>query len=243
MIIDDEFENRHSNYQRKNYDYTKARYSLPAMQFYSDLRLIKFHNLLLKNTSPDSNVLDVGCGTGVLLKGLTSLNKSSNFTGLDFSNNMLENTILDKNDLERVKLIQGDAFNLPFEDESFDAVITSRFIHQYSDSLKKDLVKEMRRVLKPKGVLIIEFYCLFPRILAYIQSSIFGDDNYTNHYLNRKQVSKLLNRKYLLEPISLPGPNILVKIFNLEIFKKICISFNTPKLYFLFDQFLVISRK
>ena len=145
--------------------------------------------------------------------------------------------------MKRTKLVQGSAFDLPFKEGTFDVVISSRFIHQYSDSLKKELVEEMRRVLKPQGVLIIEFYCLFPRILSYIQSSILGDDNYTNHYLNRKQVSKLLNRKYLLEPISLPGPNILVKIFNLEIFKKICISFNTPKLYFLFDQFLVISRK
>jgi len=234
---------RLSNYERQGYDYTKARYSLPAMQFYSDLRIIKFHNLLLKNTIPKSNILDIGCGTGVLLKGLTSLNKSSHFTGLDFSNNMLENTILDKQDLKRVKLIQGDAFNLSFADESFDAVISSRFIHQYSDSLKKKLIEEMRRVLKPKGVLIIEFYCLFPRILKYIQSSIFGDTDYTNHYFSRKEVSKLLDRKYLLEPLSLPGPNIFVKIFNLDLFKKVCIRFNSPKLYFFFDQYLVISRK
>ena len=110
-------------------------------------------------------VLAVGCGTCVLMDQIAKLNKNLVFTGLDFSPRMLDNNVLSPSHKNKVELVRGSAFEMPFADSSFDAVISSRFIHQYSDSKKADLLREMERVLKPGGLLIVEFYSNIPAII------------------------------------------------------------------------------
>ena len=48
-------------YNRKNYDYTSARYSLPSMRFYSNLRTVKISNLVSKNITKEgkNDILDI----------------------------------------------------------------------------------------------------------------------------------------------------------------------------------------
>lgn len=68
-------------------------------------------------------VLDIGCGTGQLLQELAQRYPHSELTGLDLAPNMLRQA--EKRLDGKANLVQGDAERLPFQDKSFDLVVSS----------------------------------------------------------------------------------------------------------------------
>lgn len=103
-------------------------------------------------------ILDVATGTGDLALALAKVNPEK-IIGLDISTGMLEKAKMKSKNAQLSQLIEfkeGDAENLPFEDNSFD-VITVAFGVRNFETLSKGL-KELLRVLKPSGKLfILEF--------------------------------------------------------------------------------------
>jgi demethylmenaquinone methyltransferase/2-methoxy-6-polyprenyl-1,4-benzoquinol methylase len=103
-------------------------------------------------------ILDVATGTGDLALALTQVNPDK-IIGLDISPGMLEKAKIktaNKQLSNIIEYMEGDAENLPFEDNYFD-VITVAFGVRNFETLNKGL-KELRRVLKPNGKLfILEF--------------------------------------------------------------------------------------
>ena len=86
---------RLDNYEKQELDYTVRRYSLDGMKYYSKVRSIKINKLIENNVDKiNAHVLDVGCGTCVLMDQIAKLNKNLVFTGLDFSPRMLDNNVL-----------------------------------------------------------------------------------------------------------------------------------------------------
>lgn len=51
----------------------------------------------------------------------------------------------------------ANARHLPFADDTFDAVVSMRFLHLIPEDFQEDFIREMRRVLKPGGLLILGF--------------------------------------------------------------------------------------
>jgi len=102
-------------------------------------------------------VLDVATGTGDV--AFTIRKKyQTDITGLDISVNMLEiaKEKSKKLKIEDINFIEGDAENLPFEDNSFDKVVISYGLRNLGDCEKG--IKEFHRVLKPNGKLgVLEF--------------------------------------------------------------------------------------
>ena len=103
-------------------------------------------------------LLDVACGTGD--QGFAALKAADiEVTGLDFSANMLElaKKKIDKRGLsQKFEVVQGDAENLPFEDNTFDALSISYGIRNVGTI--SAALSEFYRVLKPGGRLsILEF--------------------------------------------------------------------------------------
>jgi len=96
----------------------------------------------------DKEILDVGCGTGAILKRLGNPGKN---VGIDLAPEAI--SFCRQRGLNSVR--QGDICALPFGDASFDAVICSSVLyHQWVGDVPGAL-REMDRVLRPDGVLLI----------------------------------------------------------------------------------------
>ena len=110
---------------------------------------------LVADTNPDS-VLDIATGTGDLIINLAKNTKASKLIGLDISEGMLSvgRKKITASGLEkRIEMVQADSENMPFEDNSFDAITVAFGVRNF-EHLEKGL-GEILRILKPGGVFII----------------------------------------------------------------------------------------
>lgn len=94
------------------------------------------------------SVLDVGCGTGRLIRSLKDA--GAIVTGADISDQMVK--IAEKK-FPDIEVVSADIGNLPFEDNSFDVVVAA-FVIVHLKSLKKAF-DEVYRVLKNGGIFIL----------------------------------------------------------------------------------------
>jgi len=108
----------------------------------------------VKKEKPKS-ILDIATGTGDLAIAMAKATDAK-ITGFDLSAGMLEVgkvKVKDENLQDQIEMIQGDAENMPFEDNSFDAITVSFGVRNF-ENLEKGL-NEIYRVLKPGGKFII----------------------------------------------------------------------------------------
>ncbi len=107
------------------------------------------------------DILDVGCGAGFLSNAMAVAGHS--VSGLDMSNESL--AIAKKYDeTNSVNYLYGDAYQLPFENESFDVVSAMDFLEHVEEPVR--VIQEAQRVLKPGGVFF--FHTFSKNILAYL---------------------------------------------------------------------------
>ncbi len=105
----------------------------------------------------DAAILDVGCGYGRTLEQLHQAGYTS-LTGLDFSEGMIARGNAQYPHLNLQVMQPG---NIPFPDETFDAVILFAVLTCIiSDAEQAALIREIRRVLKPGGILYINDFLL-----------------------------------------------------------------------------------
>ena len=100
-------------------------------------------------------ILDIATGTGDLAINLAQT-EAEEIIGLDISDGMLEvgrKKITEKKLDHKIKMTLGDSENLPFENDSFDAVTVAFGVRNFED-LDKGL-SEILRVLKPHGTFVI----------------------------------------------------------------------------------------
>ena len=99
-------------------------------------------------------VLDVGCGTGYTTFGLLKRTDICEVIGLDMNSAQLKraakNLSLEK---DRLSISRGDADNLPFADESFDALVSIGAIEYFPEP--QQALIEFTRVTKPGGTVVV----------------------------------------------------------------------------------------
>ena len=120
------------------------------------------------DVGPGSRVLDVGCGTGVLLPFLVeAVGAGGGITALDFSRNMLLEARA-KRFQPVVNLVQADVTDLPLVDGFAHVVMCNSAFPHFGD--KAGALKEMARVLRDNGRLVICHTASRDRINQFHQS-------------------------------------------------------------------------
>jgi ubiquinone/menaquinone biosynthesis C-methylase UbiE len=101
-------------------------------------------------------VLDLGSGTGILSVELAKAFPELEFVGLDLSEaavSVASEQAAESTVAARVSFEQGDAEDMPFEDASFDLVVSSNTLHLLKKPVR--VFDETQRVLSPSGKFII----------------------------------------------------------------------------------------
>lgn len=125
-----------------------------VISFGIDIKWRKKVVKIIKSNNPDS-ILDIATGTGDLAINLAETN-ASKIVGLDISSGMLnigKDKIKKKSLESKIDMILGDSENMPFEDNSFDAITVAFGVRNF-ETLENGL-KEIYRVLKPNGTFVI----------------------------------------------------------------------------------------
>ncbi len=133
----------------KNYDGLNR-----VISFGIDIKWRKKVVKIVKVSAPDT-ILDIATGTGDLAINLAET-EASKIIGLDISSGMLEigkEKINNKGLSSKIELVLGDSENMPFEDNTFDAITVAFGIRNF-ETLENGL-KEIFRVLKPNGTFVI----------------------------------------------------------------------------------------
>jgi len=107
------------------------------------------------DVKPGDTALDVCCGTCDWTIDLARANGGARTVGLDFSRNMLDigQAKVDKLGLgSSIELVQGNAMELPFPDDSFDFITIGFGLRNVPDIDR--VLREMKRVVKPGGKVV-----------------------------------------------------------------------------------------
>ena len=139
-----------------------------------------------------SKILDIGCGKGFMLFDFMKLNPNFVLEGIDISDYAITNAVPEIKKFLKV----GDAKNLPYEDNSFDLVISINTTHNLEINQCKKALSEMERVSRKDKYLIVDAYSNEiekDRIFAWNLTaktilstnewiSLFEEAGYTGHY-------------------------------------------------------------
>lgn len=159
---------------------------------------VKWRKKVLKMVS-DKNpemILDIATGTGDLAILMTAT-KAKKIIGLDISAGMLEvgrKKIAQKNLSDRIEMVLGDSENIPYADNTFDAITVAFGVRNF-ENLEKGLA-EILRVLKPDGVFVIletsvpvktpykQGYKFYSKYILPLIGKLFSKDNSAYQYLS-----------------------------------------------------------
>ncbi len=130
-------------------------------------------------------VLDVGCGSGLLLNAAAKRLTDGTAVGVDvwrtadLANSKRETTLRNaalEGVADRVKVESGDARGLPFPDAAFDVVVSLNVVHNISKRADRaQALSEITRVLKPGGVVLVSDFRNVGEYVAVLQADGLAD--------------------------------------------------------------------
>lgn len=136
-----------------------------------------------------AKILDLGCGTGLELEHYFRLNPSARVTGIDLTKSML-NALKNKFPEKDLTLICGSYFDVPFDENTFDAAVSVESLHHFTKDEKIPLYTKLCKALKNGGYFILtDYFALsdedeqaFRNELLRLKKEQGIDDNEFYHY-------------------------------------------------------------
>ncbi len=107
--------------------------------------------------TPESEILDLGCGTGLELEEYFRLDPSARITGIDLSVGMLD-ALAKKFPDKDLKLIKGSYFDVPFENNRYAAAVSVESLHHFTEEQKMSLYQKLICALTEGGYFILTDY-------------------------------------------------------------------------------------
>lgn len=154
-------------------------------------KVVKF----VEKTNPKT-ILDIATGTGDLAIALAKTN-ATKIIGLDISSGMLDvgkQKIIKKGLQNTIEMVLADSENMPFEDNTFDAITVAFGVRNF-ETLEKGL-SEILRVLKPNGIFVIletsvpikspfkQGYKMYTKYMLPVIGRLFSKDKCAYQYLS-----------------------------------------------------------
>lgn len=159
-------------YQSESARYDRTRYRTRYGRLFETL-----HHGILKHCLADvpvgSAVLEVACGTGHVTPLLSE--QGLEVFACDLTPEMMQHAVAAT--AERTpapRFVNADARRLPFASDSFDVIVSTRFLHLFPKKQQRDLIIEMSRVLRPGGLLLVDFDNWYSRWLLAIPYAIYN---------------------------------------------------------------------
>lgn len=149
----------------------------------------------------EKRILDVGCDCGYLLKDLAKISKSA--VGVDFR-------YIETDPSSGYMFIQADCHNLPFDDHSFDLVISLFMLEHVSDY--ELAITEMKRVLSPGGYLVL--YMGPTPLWKYLDSP-----EHRKTIPKHPEISKTMRLLQDGDVLKIWNENVQYRLFEMETFK------------------------
>jgi len=142
-------------YDREADKYDARRYEAAEGKLFNALELAVLRSWL--PLGPGTTILDMPAGTGRLSIALAD--SGARVVGADISANMLKVAASKRQATPHASahFMQGNGAQLPFADNTFDAVVSFKFFHLIPNDRKPAFIREMTRVLKPGKPLVVEF--------------------------------------------------------------------------------------
>jgi len=146
-----------------------GRYTQQDLKFYETegVNINVYLREINRSISDGQEVLDVGCGTGLVSNTFANLYPDSHFTGIDFSDSIdYAKKTAEENGIKNTKWIKEDFLKVKL-DKKYDVVICCGVLHhipQYEKALEK-----LKQSLKPGGTLLIALYNPLGKILKHVK--------------------------------------------------------------------------
>ena len=142
---------------RRGYEEISRDFSQTRKVFWEELRFLGDY------VKDGDNVLDIGCGNGRFLEAVK--NKDFHYLGIDNSKSLLKQARDTYGNIGT--FIEGNALDLPCENNSFDIVVSFGVLHHIpSKKFRKQFLREAHRVLKKDGLLILTVWNMWNKRLT-----------------------------------------------------------------------------
>jgi ubiquinone/menaquinone biosynthesis C-methylase UbiE len=155
---------------------TPRYYDLSAELLFAGSRRRSYQRLITAGeVKRGDRVLDIGCGPGYLARMLAeAVGPKGSVVGIDAAPEMIDYAKSKARTLAHCRFEAGAAESLAFPDASFEVVTSSLMMHHLPNDLQLQAVREMRRVLRPGGTLVLADFTIPERGGWRIVASLTG---------------------------------------------------------------------